>query len=193
MLIDEARTPLIISGPVESDSQRYQEMQPLVDRLVRKQTELANKMMSEAEKLLEEGNEADAAFRLLAVQRGMPKNKRLMRLFKEGGARKLAQSVECDLLREKRMHTLDEELYFVIDEKEHTINLTDMGRDLLSPEDKALFILPDITEGLHQIDTNESLTDEQTAGGKGKALSRSCRTCRQESCHQSTSQSLLAL
>ena len=166
VLIDEARTPLIISGPVESDSQRYQEMQPLVDRLVRKQTELANKMISEAEKMIEDGNEADAAFRLLAVQRGMPKNKRLMRLFKEGGARRLAQNMESDLLREKRMHTLDEELFFVIDEREHTINLTDMGRDLLSPEDKALFILPDITEGLHQIDSNESLTDEQRQAEK---------------------------
>ncbi len=163
VLIDEARTPLIISGPVESDSQRYQEMQPLVDRLVRKQTELANRMMTEAEKMMEEDEdkEDEAAFRLLAVQRGMPKNKRLLRLYKEGGARRLAQTLELNLLREKRMHTLDEELYFVIDEKEHTINLTDKGRDLLSPEDKALFILPDITEGLHQIDTDEKLTEEQ--------------------------------
>jgi preprotein translocase subunit SecA len=118
--------------------------------------------------MLEEQNEDDAAFRLLAVQRGMPKNKRLMRMFKEGGARRLTQNKEFDLLREKRMHTLDEELYFVIDEKEHTINLTDKGRDLLSPEDKALFILPDITEGLHQIDTDENLSEEQKQAEKEK-------------------------
>jgi preprotein translocase subunit SecA len=169
VLIDEARTPLIISGPVESDeSQKYQEMQPLVDRLVRKQTELANKMMAEAEKMLEEGAEEDAAHRLLATQRGMPKNKKLMRLNKEGGARRISQALEFNLLREKRMHDLDEELYFVIDEKEHTINLTDKGRDLLSPQDKALFILPDITEGLHQIESDEKLTDEQRQAEKEK-------------------------
>lgn len=161
VLIDEARTPLIISGPVESDSQRYQEMQPLVDRLVRRQTEFANKMVGEAERHMQEGNEEEAGFSLLAVQRGTPKNKRLLKLYKEVGARRLSQKTELDLLREKKMYTLDEELYYVIDEKEHTINLTEKGRDLLSPEDKQLFILPDITEGLHQIATDESMSEEQ--------------------------------
>ncbi len=167
VLIDEARTPLIISGPVESSdlTQRYKEMQPLVDRLVRRQTEYANKLMVEAEREFNEGGE-DAAIKLLAVQRGAPKNKRLMKFYKEPGVQKAVQQAELALLREKRMHELDEELYYVIDEKEHTINLTDKGRDMLSPEDKQLFILPDITEGLHEIDTDDSLSPQQKVARK---------------------------
>ena len=117
VLIDEARTPLIISGPVESDSQKYQEMQPLVDKLVRRQTEFVNKMVTDAEKQLEEGKEDEAGYSLLAVQRGAPKNKRLLKLYKEKGLRKLVQTKELDLLREKKMQSLDEELFYVIDEK----------------------------------------------------------------------------
>ncbi len=168
VLIDEARTPLIISGPVESSSltQRFQEMQPLVDRLVKRQTEYVNKIAGDAERLFNEDKLEEAGLAMLSVQRGAPKNKRLLKLYKEQGAQKLAQKAELDLLREKRMHTLDEELYFVIDEKEHTINLTEKGRDLLSPEDRQLFVLPDITEGLHEIDSNESLSPEQKAAEK---------------------------
>jgi preprotein translocase subunit SecA len=167
VLIDEARTPLIISGPVESSdlTQRYKEMQPLVDRLVRKQSEFVNKMMVEGERGFGEGDE-EASYKLLAVRRGAPKNKRLMKFFKEAGVQKAVQSTEMGLLREKRMHELDEELYYVIDEKEHSINLTDKGRDLLSPEDKQLFILPDITEGLHDIDQIESLSPEKKLAKK---------------------------
>lgn len=167
-LIDEARTPLIISGPVESSTltPRFQEMQPIVERLVKRQTEYVNKMVGDAERQFEEGKEDEAGTSMLIVQRGAPKNKRLLKLYKEQGAQKLAQRVELDILREKKMHTLDEELYFVIDEKEHTINLTEKGRELLSPEDKHLFVLPDITEGLHEIDSNESMAAEQKLAAK---------------------------
>ncbi len=170
VLIDEARTPLIISGPVEASSltPRFQEMQPLVERLVRRQNEYVNKIVAEAERQYAEDKKDEAAFSMLIVQRGAPKNKRLLKLYKEPGAQKLAQTMELDLLREKRMHTLDEELFFVIDEREHTINLTDKGRDLLSPEDKELFVLPDITEGLHEIDSRDGLTVEQKAAEKEK-------------------------
>ncbi|MBK7091143.1 MAG: preprotein translocase subunit SecA [bacterium] len=167
-LIDEARTPLIISGPVESSSltPRFMEMQPLVERLVKRQTEYVNKVMLDAEKMFEEGKADEAGTAMLIAQRGAPKNKRLIKLYKEQGAQKLSQRAELDILREKKMHTIDEELYFVIDEKEHTINLTDKGRDLLSPEDRQLFVLPDITEGLHEIDSNEKLNLEQKLAEK---------------------------
>ncbi|MGB5105795.1 MAG: preprotein translocase subunit SecA [Candidatus Zixiibacteriota bacterium] len=167
-LIDEARTPLIISGPVESSSltPRFMEMQPLVEKLVKRQTEYVNKLMNDAEKYFEEGKEDEAGTAMLIAQRGAPKNKRLLKLYKEQGAQKLAQRMELDTLREKKMHTLDEELYFVIDEKEHTINLTEKGRELLSPEDRQLFVLPDITEGLHEIDSNESLSVEEKLAAK---------------------------
>ncbi len=167
-LIDEARTPLIISGPVESSSltPRFMEMQPLVERLVKRQTEYVNKVMIDAERMFEEGKSDEAGTAMLIVQRGAPKNKRLLKLYKEQGAQKLSQRAELDILREKKMHTIDEELYFVIDEKEHTINLTEKGRELLSPEDRQLFVLPDITEGLHEIDSNESLSIEQKLADK---------------------------
>src|SRR5690606_15848194 len=147
-------------------TQRFQEMQPLVDRLVKRQTEYVNKIAADAERLFSEDKLEEAGIAMLSVQRGAPKNKRLLKLYKEQGAQKLAQRAELDLLREKRMHTLDEELYFVIDEKEHTINLTEKGRELLSPEDKQLFVLPDITEGLHEIDSNEALTSDQKLAEK---------------------------
>ena len=158
VLIDEARTPLIISGPVTADSNRYAEMKPLVENLVRKQTALVNKMLSEAEKLLQQGKEYEAGVKLLTAQRGSPKNKKLMKLKKEGGLAKLIHEVENDHLRDKKLHELDDLLYFSIDERENTTNLNEMGRNLLSPEDQQLFVIPDIVEGLHQIESDESLS-----------------------------------
>ncbi len=168
VLVDEARTPLIISGPVEGGSQRYQEMQPLVDRLVKRQIDFVNKMVTQAEKQLETNDTDEAALSVLAVQRGAPKNKRLLKLYKEQGVKKLAQTCELTLMRDKKLHELDEELYYAIDEREHTINLTEKGRDLLSPEDKELFVLPDITEGLHEIDTNDKLSPSEKQAEKEK-------------------------
>ncbi len=174
VLIDEARTPLIISGPVEGGPQQFKPMQPLVERLVKRQTEYINQMVSEAEKQLsaedsdDSEDSADAGISLLAAQRGAPKNKRLMKLIKEQGVRRLIQRAESMLTRDKKMHELDEELFYAIDEREHTINLTDKGRDMLSPEDKELFILPDITEGLHEIDNDEALSPADKQAAKEK-------------------------
>ncbi|MFH2054916.1 MAG: hypothetical protein ABIJ61_03065 [bacterium] len=168
VLIDEARTPLIISGPVEGGPQQFQPMQPLVEKLVRRQSEYINQMVTEAEKQLAEENFDDAGISLLAVQRGAPKNKRLLKVIKEQGVRKLIQSTEAVLTRDKKMNELDEELYYAIDEREHTINLTEKGRELLSPEDRELFVLPDITEGLHEIDNNEDLSPEAKQAAREK-------------------------
>jgi preprotein translocase subunit SecA len=162
VLIDEARTPLIISGPVTSPViQSYKEMKPLVEQLVRKQTTLVNQLVAEGEKLLEEGKEYEAGIRLLTAQRGAPKNKRLMKLLKEPGVKKLISGAETDFMRDKKLHELDELLYFSIDERENTTNLNEMGRALLSPQDQVLFVIPDIVEGIHQIDSDESLSPEQ--------------------------------
>jgi preprotein translocase subunit SecA len=169
VLIDEARTPLIISGPVSSDVvQSYAEMRPLVEQLFRKQTALVNKMVAEAEELLKEENEYEAGIKLLAAHRGAPKNRRLMKLGKEPGVRKLIQRVELDFMRDKKLHELDDLLHFSIDEKENTINLNEMGRSVLSPEDQALFVLPDITEGIHEIDSDDSLSSEEKLKRKEK-------------------------
>jgi preprotein translocase subunit SecA len=169
VLIDEARTPLIISGPVSSDvTQSYMEMKPLVELLFRKQNNLINKLVAEGEELLKEGKEYEAGIKLLTAHRGSPKNKRLMKLSKELGVKKLIQSAELDFMRDKKLHELDELLYFSIDERENNINLDEMGRSLLSPEDQALFVIPDITEGIHEIDSDESLSPDEKLKRKEK-------------------------
>jgi preprotein translocase subunit SecA len=162
VLIDEARTPLIISGPVTSTVvQSYSEMRPMVEQLFRKQAGLVNKMVADGERLLKDGDEYEAGVKLLTAHRGAPKNRRLMKLGKEAGVKKLIQRVELDFMRDKKLHELDELLYFSIDERENTINLNEMGRSVLSPKDQALFILPDITEGIHEIDSDDALSSEE--------------------------------
>ncbi len=161
VLIDEARTPLIISGPVQASQERYGEMKPLVEQLVKRQTVSVNKMLVEAEELLEKGDEYQAGEKLLTVQRGSPKNKRLLKLIKEKGVAKLIHQVESDYLRDKKLHELDNLLHFSIDEREHTVNLNELGRSMLSPQDQQLFVIPDIVEGLHQIDSDESLSSTE--------------------------------
>ena len=161
VLIDEARTPLIISGPVSESTHRYNEMKPLVERLVRKQTVLVNQLVAEGQKLLEEGREYEAGIELLRAQRGAPKNKRLMKLLQEEGTKKLIGRVEADFMRDKRMGEIDEELYFGIDEKFHTIDLTEKGRESLSPDEQDLFVLPDLSEEVQRIEEDETLSPEE--------------------------------
>jgi preprotein translocase subunit SecA len=169
VLIDEARTPLIISGPVEQSIDQYNAMKPRVERLVQTQTQLANRLMSEAEKFMEEGKEYDAGVKLLQVQRGSPKNKRFMKLLQEVGVKKLIHQVENDYLRDKRMHEIDEELYYAIDEKQHTIDLTEKGREFLSPNDPEMFVLPDLGERMHLINTDPEHTIEEKERLKAEA------------------------
>ena len=169
VLIDEARTPLIISGPVSSNvTQSYMEMRPLVEQLFRKQSTLVNKLVAEGEELSKGGNEYEAGIKLLTAQRGAPKNRRLMKIQKEPGVKKLIQRVELDFMRDKRLYELDDLLYFSIDERENSINLNEMGRSVLSPEDQVLFVLPDITEGIHEIDSDDSLSSEEKLKRKEK-------------------------
>ncbi|MFH0931731.1 MAG: preprotein translocase subunit SecA [Candidatus Zixiibacteriota bacterium] len=161
VLIDEARTPLIISGPVSSSTQRYNEMKPLVDQLVKRQMVLVNKLVAEGEELLKDGKEYEAGIKLLAAQRGAPKNKKLMKLLKETGVKKMITGVELDFMREKKLSEIDDLLYFSMDERESSTNLNEMGRSLLSPQEQALFVIPDITEGIHEIDSNPDLSFQE--------------------------------
>ena len=161
-LIDDARTPLIISGPVPEASNRYAEFKPLVEKLLRAQSNLVNKLVSDAEKKRESSaDEYEVGLDLLRASRGAPKNKRLMKVLQEEGVKRLIGKVEADFMRDKRMPEIDEELYFVIDEKGHTLDLMDRGRDLLSPDEQAVFILPDVSEAIGLIRRDEELDDEQ--------------------------------
>lgn len=152
VLIDEARTPLIISGPVEQSTQKFDEVKPRVAQLVRSQTNLVNSMIAEAEKLLNEDKEYEAGIKLLQASRGAPKNKRLTKILHEPGTKKLIHQVEMDYLRDKRLHELDEELYYSIDEKTNVIDLTEKGREALSPHDPEMFVLPDLAVEFERID-----------------------------------------
>ena len=145
VLIDEARTPLIISGPVgqAQDQQIYKKYNAQVAGLVRKQTAITSELVAEAEKelaKLEEESEDASDFHtgklLLAAQRGAPKNRRLMKLLSETGVKQLMQRTEAGVMREKAMTEIDEMLLFTTDEKGHTIQISDRGQDILSPGDR---------------------------------------------------------
>ncbi len=159
VLIDEARTPLIISGPVPESHNQFNEMKPKVSQLVRDQAHLINRLVKEGNELLDkEDTVYEAGKKLLKAQRGEPKNKRLTKILRESGIQKLIRRVEADYMRDKKLHTLDEELYYVIDEKNNTIDLTDKGREAISPNNPEMFVLPDIATDLTEISEDESLS-----------------------------------
>ena len=158
VLIDEARTPLIISGAVDAPvDETFTTLKPGVQNLVKKQSELVGDLVSEAQKLLEKGDKETAGLKLLQAQRGMPKHKQVMKIFQETGMLKLAHNVESDHIRDKKMHEVDDDLYFSIEEKSHAMDITEKGRNILSPGSPETFIIPDLGELLLEVDENESL------------------------------------
>jgi preprotein translocase subunit SecA len=169
VLIDEARTPLIISGPVGNDTDaEYAQHNAAVSKLVRRQGDLVNSLVAAGEKALGEGNENEAALQLYKAQMGGPKNKRLLKMMQETGAKQLVQKMELKHLSDRRLpankqefRDLEEDLLFVLDEKGHTVHLTDAGVDYLSPDNHEEFILPDISQEVHHIDHDPDLTPEQ--------------------------------
>ena len=163
ILIDEARTPLIISGPVGRDtSSPFKRFNPMVGDLFKKQTRIVNALVAKAEKELEDGNEGEAGERLLAARRGAPKNKRLLKLFAEDpGLQRLVERVQGDYMREKRLYVIDERLYFAMDEKGHNVHLSDRGLDELSPNDPDAFVVPDPSEAMGTIEETEDLSPEE--------------------------------
>jgi preprotein translocase subunit SecA len=167
ILIDEARTPLIISGPVGNESdEKYAQFSRQVAELVRKQTGVVNTLLSEAEKLLEDPKTRnDAALKLYQARLGMPKNKRLLKMLNETGTKQLVQRMELDAIadrklpmKQQRMRDLEETLYFVLDEKGHSVHLTDRGSEAMSPNEPGLFLVPDISEEIHAIDRDPDLS-----------------------------------
>ncbi len=168
VLIDEARTPLIISGPVEHSLQKYDEMKPDVERVVRSQASLTNRILAEAEELLTDPEkEYEAGVKLLQTRRGAPKNKRFLKLVSDNPAlKRLIQRVELDFIRDKRLNEVDEDLFYAIDEKGHSVDLSEQGRQLLSSRDANLFLLPDLSVELGQLDESETLSPAEKVAGK---------------------------
>ena len=158
VLIDEARTPLIISGPVETKiNQSYVDLKRPVQSLVVKQTQLISTLVSEAQTLLKNETLSDdekqqAGLLLLKAKRGLPKFQKLQDLFQEQGTIKMMNAVESEYIAEKKTYLLDEDLLFSIDEQSNSVDLSDKGREALSPDNKDAFTIPDLGELLSDID-----------------------------------------
>ncbi len=148
VLIDDARTPLIISGPVpQGDRHEFNELKPKIENLVNLQRQLSNGFLTEAKRLIKEGNTKDGGFNLLRAYRSLPKNKALIKFLSEEGIKQLLQKTENQYLQDNKrdMHLVDEALYFVIEEKNNQVELSDNGIQFLSKDtDSTFFILPDI-------------------------------------------------
>jgi preprotein translocase subunit SecA len=164
VLIDEARTPLIISGPTKSEDHKFNEMKPSVERIVNAQKTFISKIVGEAEKLLADGKEEEAGVLLLRASRGLPKHPRVLKVLGEPSWKKLVQQTETEYLRDqsRRMHEIDDELYYAIDEKNHQINMTEKGREYLTPivGDKDFFVLPDLGTEFSLLETDSALTPD---------------------------------
>ena len=167
VLIDEARTPLIISGVVNNqNNEQYTVWRNKVESLIVKQNELINDCLIDVEeKIKSDSNEAGKI--LLMASRGIPKNKRLQKILQIQGTKTLISKIESDYIRDKKMAEIDEELYFSIDERSNVVDLSEKGRKFLSPNDSDDFILPDIGELFHEIE-NEKLTSNEIALKKEK-------------------------
>ena len=156
VLIDDARTPLIISGPVpQGDRHEFNELKPKIENLVSLQRQLSNGFLTEAKRLIKEGNTKDGGFNLLRAFRSLPKNKALIKFLSEEGMKQLLQKTENQYMQDnnREMHIVDEALYFVIEEKNNQVELTDNGIKFLSTDtDGTFFVLPDIGTEIARIE-----------------------------------------
>jgi preprotein translocase subunit SecA len=178
VLIDDARTPLIISGPVGRDdtTQQFFELKPRIERLAEAQKRAVNQFLNEAKKKIAEGNDdpKDGGLALYRAFRGLPKNTALIKYLSEPGIRVKMQKAENHYLgdQQKEMHVVDAELYFYIDEKNNSVELTDRGIHLItkSGEDPTFFILPDIGSELASIDNDAALDADKKLHKKESLL-----------------------
>ena len=167
VLIDDARTPLIISGAVaEGDRHEFNELKPKVADIEKIQRQYLVGVLAEAKKLIKEGNTEEGSILLLRVYRGLPKNKALIKFLSQEGVKQLLQKTENTYMADnnREMPKIDKELYFVIDEKNNSIELTDKGIAYISEGgDKDFFLLPDIGVRIGEIDSSEDSAEEKVS------------------------------
>ncbi len=178
VLIDDARTPLIISGPTgkDDDEQEFYRFKPTIEKLYNAQRVLVTQYLADARKGLAEKPDAKpeepCAQQLLRAYRGLPKNKALIKYLSESGIKSILLRTENFYMQEqnKNMHIIDDELYFVIDEKNKQVELTDKGMDFLTAlgEDRNFYQLPDIGSAIAEVENNAALSDEERAAAKDK-------------------------
>ena len=176
VLIDDARTPLIISGPTGKgdDEQEFNRFKPVIEKLYGVQRTMVTQILADAKKALAENPdpkpEDEGAKLLLRAYRGLPKNKALIKFLSETGIKSILQKTENFYMQEqnKYMHIIDDELYFVIDEKNRQVELTDKGMDFLADmgEDRKFYQLPDIGAEIAELEHNTALSPEEKAAKK---------------------------
>ncbi|MDY6800972.1 MAG: preprotein translocase subunit SecA [Bacteroidota bacterium] len=174
VLIDDARTPLIISGPVpKGDMQLFDELKPKVETLVEEQRKLVNQILAEARKELNDRNNEKAGFLLLQAYKGLPKNKALIKLLSEEGNKSLMLKTENYYMQDnsKHMHKVTDDLFFIIDEKSNSIEMTDKGIDVITSksDDSKFFVLPDIGSEVAELEKSE-LKESEKLSKKDKLL-----------------------
>jgi preprotein translocase subunit SecA len=164
ILIDEARTPLIISGPATISTHQYDRLKPLVDQLVKKQNMLCNRLASEAKEAFDKDNLEEGGRLMFKVKLGQPRNKQLLRMMEDPEKRKAIDKAELSFYQDTRkeeLFALKEELFFTMDEKSHEADLSEQGRAFLNPDDPDSFVLPDLISEFTDIDLNRTLSDEE--------------------------------
>jgi preprotein translocase subunit SecA len=165
VLIDDARTPLIISGPVpDGDRHEFNELKPKIENLYNLQRQLANGFLTEAKRLIKEGNTKEGGFHLLRAYRALPKNKALIKFLSEEGIKQLLQKTENEYMQDnnRRMPEVDEAMYFVIEEKNNQVELTDNGIKFLSKDtSEDFFVLPDIGTEIANIEKQNLEKDKE--------------------------------
>ncbi len=175
VLVDDARTPLIISGPVpQGDRQEFDVLKPSIDRIVEIQKKTVTALFNEAKKLIANGNTKEGGFKLLQAYRGLPKSRPLIKFLSESGNKALLQKTEGQYMADnnKDMPIVDKDLYFVIDEKNNQIDLTDKGVEYMSAgnEDKDFFVLNDIGTEIAELEA-QNLSKEEEFEAKEKLFS----------------------
>src|SRR5437762_545154 len=164
ILIDEARTPLIISGPSTISTHQYDRWKPLIEQLVRKQNMLCNRLASEAIEKFEQGDVETGGRLMFKVKLGQPRNKQLLRLMEDPDKRRAIDKAELSFYQDTRkeeLFQLKEELFFTIDEKSNEADLSEQGRIFLNPDDPNAFVLPDLINEFTEIDLDETLSPEE--------------------------------
>jgi preprotein translocase subunit SecA len=164
ILIDEARTPLIISGPTTISTHQYDKWKPLIEQLVRKQNMLCNRLASEAVEKFEQGDVETGGRLMFKVKLGQPRNKQLLRMMEDPEKRRAIDKAELSFYQDTRkeeLFALKEELFFTIDEKSNESDLSEQGRAFLNPDDPNSFVLPDLISEFTEIDLDPTLPDEE--------------------------------
>ncbi len=164
ILIDEARTPLIISGPAPVSSHQYFSLKPKVEALFKKQQAFCNRIVKDAKDLIDKNEIEEAQLKLYQVSQGMPKHKQLMHMLENPEIRKLNEKISNAMLtdmRKEQSRALREELFFTIDERNHDAGLTEKGCAELNPDDPDSYVLPDLVTAIAEMDADDSISDDE--------------------------------